>query len=191
MSKLQKVLFAAGLIAALPAFAGSSASDTVVVRGVVVKALTVEAKQGLRFGEVVKGSFTEGPTSVTIEVTDQATGAFSVSYTGAGSPDVSASLTGTESIASVSANRSIIGPGKVEVKGEPEYHYTLTPSPVTGISSPVSMFAIFEAGAANISSTLDEMGEDVIYVGGIMTVPQSVTPLGDYNGTLDITVIYD
>ena len=110
-----------------PLHADNVDSQTLSVVGRAIAALEVTAVEALRFGEVALPNGAEGESAptVTITVSDQATGAFAIAYTENGSPDVSAASTGTGSLAA-EGNRSEIGPAQLAATGQPNFNYVVT-----------------------------------------------------------------
>lgn len=186
--KKKLLVVVVGCICSCSAFADNNSTTQVTVLGTIIKDLTLNVDTPVRFGEVAKDPVTA--PSVTLTVTDQATGAFTIGYTNNGSPDVSETGTGTESITASAPNRSEVGPGKIAVSGEPNYHYVATtPSPyatITPAGQGVSMNITTFSGFRTLSGT----GSDSFYLGGTFTVPTAAA-LGNYTGTIDVTVTYD
>jgi hypothetical protein len=156
----------------LPVAAGNSASATISVGGDIVAPLSMAIDEGVRFGGLAADSSTG--STVRVAVTDQSSGAFSISNaTGSGA------VTGSFSR----------GPGKITVTGEPNYHYSATAAnagfatvtPARGISMQVETFS----GTRVLGS-----GTDSFYLGGTMTIPPNAV-VGEYTGTVAITVTYD
>lgn len=174
------------LLTTTQAFSANTASTTVSIAGQVISDLSININEDLRFGEIAAAENSEAATGVTIAVTDQSTGAFSITYASGSSPDVSADSTGTESTTAIT-NRTAIGPGKVTVSGESGYHYAATaPTFASGVVGGVSMRVDTFSG----SRQLNNSGQDIFYVGGVFTAANGVTP-GIQAGTIEIVVTYD
>lgn len=188
-STLKKILLSliAGCSITSAAFADNTATTNVTVSGQIIKALSLTIDESLRFGEVVvpqSGTTPlESTTEAAIAVTDPATGAFTISYLNNGSPDVSAPASpGT----TTTHNRRIVGPGKITVRGEPNYYYKATSGFATGVPGGVNILVEPFEGSRPLNSS----GDDVVYIGGTMSVARGVVPQ-EVNGTSTITVTYD
>lgn len=191
MNHFQKCILTTCLLTSIPTYSDNVANGTINISGVVVKSLTVEAPVGLRFGEIVKPN-SNSTTSVTILVTNQASGDFTVTYGDKSTPDASASTTGALS-ATATSNRQEIGPGKIIVSGEPSYYFSAT-TPGIGlatVSGPnVGVNMSVDVSSPNSRQLDPTTGENYFYVGGTFSA-LSGTPVGTYDGTIEITVIYD
>lgn len=196
VKKIKKIVLCAAILVAglksiLTVQAANTASTDVTVTGDIIKELSLSVVEQLRFGSLVRGDFNTGEpsTQMTITVTDQSTGAFTVAYSGNGSPDQSSTGSGVGSI-SAAGNRSIISPAKLTVTGESNFSYAISTSnsgyvaglPLGGVTMRVNSFPG--------TRQLDALGDDTFYMGGLFTVSSGAT-LGLYTGTVDVTVTYD